>query len=60
MPEKKLHARNRLPRRLGGSFERSGVKPDRFEGDQQSERLRVKLERVKTHERDVRKHEKAN
>lgn len=34
------------------------VKLDRFEGDQQSKRLRVKLERVKTHERDVKKHER--
>lgn len=34
------------------------VKLDRFEGDQQSERLWVKLEWVKTHERDVKKHER--
>lgn len=34
------------------------VKLDRFEEDQHSERLWVKLERVKTHERDVRKHER--
>lgn len=45
---------------LVGSFEGTGVKLDRFERDQQLEHLRVKLEWVKTHERDVKKHEKAN
>lgn len=43
--------------RRSESFE-CWVKLDRFEGDQQSERLWVKLEWVKTHERDVKKHER--
>lgn len=52
-----LNTRKEWMWRRSESFE-CGVKLDRFEGDQQTERLWVKLERVKTHERDVKKHER--